>query len=145
MLRGQSLRRPVDAKERLWQLWRALIVERNIADLSTWDQIERSGLQPAWFVDDDPLICWVIAGDLRRAGYRGLLSPSAASHADEINLTLFGPRREAPVNVPNRNPDFFLEVDPEGDMTNPPAEVYERVRYRGEPHASLGAWLSAKA
>jgi hypothetical protein len=78
-------------------LWQFRVAADGIADLSTFDNWEACGLDPAIAVGDHAA-SQVLASELRRARYRGVLSPSAALDvAGAVNLTLFGGRVEHPI------------------------------------------------
>jgi len=86
----------VDARRRraLRSLWQLRVCADQIADLSTFDKWEACGLDPAIAVGDHAN-SQALASELRRAGYRGVLSPSAALDvAGAVNLALFGGRIE---------------------------------------------------
>ena len=118
----------------LWRLW---VSERDVADLSTAARIAEAGLVPATFTDFDTYEeCQQLAADLVDAGFRGLLSPSAALPSC-TNLTLFGPRLPLEVSawaseaVPeNRAPDEVLIVERLADPAYVPAAILPRTRYR---------------
>lgn len=75
-------------------LWQLRVLADRIADLSTFDRWEACGLDPAIAVGDHA-DSQALASELRRAGYRGVLSPSAALDvAGAVNLSLFGGRVE---------------------------------------------------
>jgi RES domain-containing protein len=128
-------------RARLWQLWPQ---ETDIADLSTFDQIEACGLEPAIFIDDDHAACQELGDELRAAGYRGVLAPSA-SLPGVVNLTLFGGRRELygrPTEVPNLRPDVYVNVNLAADLSPPPDHILRVVRYYGDAHLGYEEWLA---
>jgi RES domain-containing protein len=127
----------------LLRLWRMRVVEQRIADLSTFDRIEESGLDPARFVDDDHTYCQHLAFTLRGSGFRGVLAPSAA-HPGAVNFTLFGSRRECKMGEPNPRLDHYVPCKPIADRTVPPPHVLDITRYRGEPHLGLVEWEAGK-
>ncbi len=144
LVRWEGIRTETERQEqraRLWQLWPK---EHDIADLSTFDQIDACGLDPAIFIDDDHTACQALADELRDAGYRGVISPSAAL-AGVINLTLFGARRELygrPADVLNLRPDLYVHVNLAADLSPPPEHILRVVRYYGEPHLGYETWIA---
>ena len=83
--------------------------------------------------------------ELRDAGYRGLLSPSA-SLPGVTNLTLFDARRELfarPGSTPNIRPDLYVHVNLAADLSPPPAHILGIVRYYGDPHLGYEEWKAA--
>jgi hypothetical protein len=125
------------------RLWRMQVIERRIADLSTFDQIEACGLEPARLVDDDHTYCHHLAVALREAGFRGVLAPSAAVPG-AVNFTLFGSRRECKVGEPNPRPDHYIACQLIADRAVPPPHVLDIARYREEPHVGLCEWEKGK-
>jgi RES domain-containing protein len=92
--RYESLRTEADRLSDCRALWQLLVVADGIADLSTFDRWDACGLDPAIAVgahEDSQ----ALASELRRAGYRGILAPSAALDVEgAVNLTVFGGRIE---------------------------------------------------
>ena len=122
-----------------------------IADLSTFDAWEACGLDPAIAVGDHA-DSQALASELRRAGYRGVLSPSAALDvAGAVNLTLFGGRVEhhvegqplpdEPVGGPNAPwlPAILLT-----DRGAPTPFAMERTCYRMGEHRTLAEWRAGR-
>jgi RES domain-containing protein len=146
LVRWEAIRSEADRQEyrsKLWQLWPE---ETDIADLASFDTITACGLDPAIFVDDDRRPCQAIADELRAAGYRGLLSPSA-SLPGVTNLTLFDARRELfarPGSTPNIRPDLYVHVNLAADLSPPPAHILGIVRYYGDPHLGYEEWKAAR-
>lgn len=142
-IRTESQRLAADLRVRLWRCW---ITETDIADLGTFDEIEAVGLDPALIIDDRHEGCQDLADELRAAGYRGLLSPSAALPYGQ-NLTLFGPRREIRSHLlrgPVRNPEFFIRVSLASDEAAPPPHILDLVRYWGDPHLEHLEWDASR-
>lgn len=92
LVRYEGIRTPDRAGEYRRTLWLALVREVDIADLSSFDHWAACGLDPAAAVGDHAR-CQDLADDLRDAGYRGVLAPSAAL-SGATNLTVFGTRYE---------------------------------------------------
>lgn len=128
------------------RLWRCSIHEREIADLSSFDEIERVSLDPEMFLEDEHDRCQELADELRAAGFRGLVTPSAAAPY-VTNLTLFGPRREVRSHIfrgPVRDPDFFIRVSLAADEASAPPHVLDLVRYWGDPHPEYLDWRATR-
>ncbi len=135
----------VEQRVRLWQFW---ITENAIADFESFDKIDSTGLDPEMFVRDDHEPCQALADELRDAGYRGLLAPSAALPG-ATNLTLFGARRELYRSdgwtpATNLRPDFYVVVNLAADAGAPPAHILAGTRYFGDPHLGYEAWLRTR-
>jgi RES domain-containing protein len=141
-IRTEAQRQAAEIRVQLWQL---TVEETDIADLSTFDRIAACGLDPAEIVAEQHPYCQALADDLREAGYRGVLAPSAAM-SDVVNLSLFGPRREVLAREltlrgePNPNPGYFIPVKPLADDTVPPADILNYTRHHGDPHLGLELW-----
>jgi hypothetical protein len=76
-VRYESLRTEADRLADHRCLWHVRVSADRIADLSTFDAWDACGLDPAVAVGDHA-DSQALASELRRAGYRGVLSPSAA-------------------------------------------------------------------
>ena len=92
LVRYENVRTAERAAEYRRLLWLAYVTETDIADLSTFDRWAACELDPAAAVGDHA-VCQDLADDLREAGFRGVLAPSAAL-SGATNLTLFGARYE---------------------------------------------------
>jgi len=128
-------------------LWQLRVSADRIADLSTFEQWEACGLDPAIAVGDHAA-SQALASELRRARYGGVLSPSAALDvAGAVNLTLFGGR------VEHRIEGGPLPGEPVGGANGPwlPAILLTdrgaptpfamaRTCYRTAPHRTLAEW-----
>jgi RES domain len=124
------------------RLWKCFVVARDIADLGTFDEIRRVGLDPEMFIDDDHAACQFLAQELEANGFGGLLTPSAAI-ADIQNLTIFGSRREImrhAMRGPNRDPSVFVPVSLVADDAAPPSHVVDIARLLGDPHLGFLDW-----
>jgi hypothetical protein len=146
LVRYEGIRTESERRHIRCSFWSMRIMEHDIADLSTFDLIHRSGLEPAQFVSDDHTYCRNLASALRAAGFRGVLSPSAA-YPGATNLTLFGPRRECGMDEQNSRPEHYVGCHLVADLAAPPQHILARTRYWGEPHVALFEWerRSAKA
>jgi len=128
LVRAEELRTRDERADYPRRLYRCTIEEHDIADLT--DPAAHAGLDPELFTGPhEP--CRALADELREAGCRGLLAPSAAlPHA--TNLTLFGSRRELAGDEPNRRPDRYVRVLELADRALVPAHVL-RITPRPAP------------
>jgi RES domain len=150
LVRYEALRTEADrlAEERC--LWQVLVVADGIADLSTFDAWERCGLDPVLAVGDhEP--CQALASELRRAGYHGVLSPSAAlDHPGAVNLTLLGGRVEHRIegeplpDEPVEPNGRWLPVVLLSDNATPTRFAMERTCYIADDHRTLAEWRATR-
>jgi RES domain len=136
----------LEHRARLWQCW---ITEADVADLETFDKIVELDLDPGVFTSDDYDRCQALADEFRRAGYRGLVTPSAALPR-ATNLALFGPRHELYRSQgwtpgTNARPDLYVVVNMAADAGAPPAHIVEGTRHFGDPHIGYEAWSQARS
>lgn len=124
------------------RLWVARWNVANVADMATFEKVERWGVNPDVLVDDDHRRCRDLADRLRADGYAGVLCPSAAL-PDTTSLVVFGRR----VDVPwEKFPRLASRVPvAEFGRSTPPAGLLERVRQRGDQHSALVRYKRAKA
>lgn len=124
-------------------VWRVTVEETEIADLSSFERFASCGLDPEVAIGP-----WrsshALADELRGAGYRGLLAPSAALPG-AVNLTVFGERYEVEIatgEVAPGNPDpaLWYPVTLVGSSARPPKRALERTVYRGEAHNGFELW-----
>jgi RES domain len=147
LVRFEGIRGTHRAEQYRRRLWLALVRERDIADLSDFALWEACGLDPALAVGaHEP--AQALAGELRAAGYRGLLSPSAAL-AGATNLTLFGPRFEKVLlggleRWGNPAPDRWLPCSLVAEGS-PPAQLIVETTFRDMEHEGLVAWLHERS
>lgn len=129
-------------------LWRVTVEETDIADLSTFERFEECDLDPQLAVGD-----WNasqrLADALLEAGYRGLLTPSAALPG-AVNLTVFGERYEVEISTGvvaprNPNPQLWYPVVLVASSARPPRRAMEQTCYSGEPHPALERWRKVHA
>jgi RES domain len=92
LVRYEGIRGNTRAETYRRRLWLFFVREHDIADLSTFDHYQECSLDPRIAVGDHEA-AQALADELRSAGFRGLLSPSAAL-VGATNLTLFGGRFE---------------------------------------------------
>lgn len=146
--RYYSLRSAAQAAEMRRNLWLVYVAETRIADLSTFEKYKNSGLDPAIAVQTDHERCRQLADDLRAAGFRGVLSPSAAL-ADTTNLTLFGERYERVLQSDPakwRNPDVnsWLPVQQIVEEVPVPPQLCTETVFQGQKHLSYREWATAQ-
>jgi hypothetical protein len=146
-VRYLSIRSEAYAREQRRNLWLMLVDESDVADLSTFDHYDACGLDPAIAVGAHPR-AQSLAAELRTAGYRGLLSPSAALPG-AVNLTLFGVRYEHLmagdlVAWTNPDPTCWLAVQAAAERTGPPVQLCVEACFRGAPHLGYREWVKAK-
>lgn len=142
LVRYHGIRDEDLAREQRRNLWVVRVAERDIADLSTFGAYEACGLDPALAVGphEDARI---LAAELRDAGYRGLLSPSAALPGT-VNLTVFGERYEIlERDVDGLDPDTWMSCERAAMEAWPPLELLTRTCFRGQPHLGLQRHLAA--
>jgi RES domain len=108
-----------------------------VLDLRTWAvHVPRDGLVEIPFaadlVADDFGACQELADELREAGHRGAIVPSAALPGTN-NVVLFGGRATAPYELVDVRP-FELRASITGEHGSALASLVRLVRYRGAPH-----------
>jgi hypothetical protein len=145
LVRYEGIRGRTRARAYRRRLWLCFVREHDIADLSTFDRFAACGLDPHDAVGDHER-SQALADDLRGAGYRGVLSPSAAL-AGATNLTLFGPRFEKVLlggleRWPNPQPEVRVPCSlvVEG---NPPEQLVTETTFPGMAHDVYRDWLAA--
>jgi len=146
LVRFEGIRGGTRAAQYRRRLWLVFVREREIADLSTFSRWADCGLDPRDAVGDHAA-CQAIADDLRAAGYRGVLSPSAAL-AGATNLTLFGPRYEKVLlggleEWDNPNPELRLPCSLAAEGT-PPEQLIVETTFVDVPHDGYRAWLRSQ-
>lgn len=145
LVRYEHIRGNTRAEQYRRNLWLVFVREHDIADLSTFDHYEACGLDPRLAVGDHA-DSQKLADELRGAGYRGLLSPSAAL-VGATNLSLFGERFERPLlgglaTWPNPKPGVRLPCSlvVEG---NPPDQLILETVFENMEHDGYRDWLRA--
>jgi hypothetical protein len=128
------------------RLWLCFVREHDIADLSTFDAYQACGVDPGTAVGDHAA-SQALANDLRAAGYRGLVSPSAAL-TGATNLTVFGERYERVMlggldRWRNPRPGLFIPCSLVAEG-GPPVQLIEQTTFEGMPHPGYRRWLSQR-
>jgi hypothetical protein len=136
-------KRRLEDRRSLWQLQ---VLEHDIADLSSFEAYAACGLTPSLAVGKHT-DCRPLAEALRAAGYRGVLSPSAAYDAPgAVNLTLFGERIEAitygamPPAADNPRPELFLATVLITDSGSPTEYAMRHTCYQSDHHRQFAAY-----
>lgn len=145
-IRYESIRTEEDRLEDHRCLWQLRVEEADVADLASFDAWGACGLDPALAVGDHA-DCQALADELRAAGYRGVLAPSAALDvAGAVNLTLFDERIEHRISgaplpdrpvVPN---GLWLPAILLTDSGAPTMFAMEHACYRTGAHRGLAEW-----
>ncbi len=143
LVRQEGLRTPDRAATYTRDLYLTVVSESEIADLSTFDHYHDCGLDPRIAVGDHDA-AQDLAVELRAAGYRGLLSPSAALPF-ATNLTVFGQRIErvllrGAATWRNPDPDWWLPVSLVARGAAPD-ELLMETCFIGMPHEAYRKWL----
>ena len=154
LVRYERIRSRPRGDEYRRRLWHIYVEEEEIANLSSFAHYAACGLDPRLAVGDHAA-SQDLADDLRGAGFRGVLSPSAALPG-ATNLTLFGERYEKTLTTradawPNPRPDVRLgcnlvaESGPVGDLVTETCFVgmehdgYREYLRENDIHAPRGA------
>jgi hypothetical protein len=143
LIRYERIRSHARGQEYVRRLWLAFVDETDIADLSTFEDYVECGLDPRLAVGEHE-DSQKLADALRSAGFRGLLSPSAALPG-ATNLTLFEERYEKVLltNPENwQNPQCGLRI-PCSLVAEapPPIELITSVCFRGMEHDGYRQFL----
>ena len=149
-VRYESIRTDARRREDRRCLWQLLVTEERIADLSSFDAYEACGLDPAIAVGGHAA-SQALSSELRAAGYRGVLSPSAAlDRPGALNLTLFGERIEHRIAggpLPDRPvvpSGLWLPTILITDSGTPTQYALEHTCYRAGAHRGLAEWRATK-
>lgn len=145
LIRYERIRSSARAAQYTRRLWLLYVQETDIADLSTFADWRACGLDPRLAVaEHEP--CQELADELRAAGYRGVLSPSAVL-PEAINLTLFGQRYE---KVLRTRPDVWHNPLPGTRLpcnlvaeAGPSSDLVTETCFVGMQHDGYRAYLRA--
>ncbi len=134
LVRYENIRTAERAAQYTRALWLVFVREHDIADLSTAERFRGCGLDPRVATGPHEH-SQRLADDLRAAGYRGVLSPSAALRG-ATNLTLFGMRFEKVLlgrleTWTNPDTDVWLPCTLVAEG-HPPARLVEETVFFGE-------------
>lgn len=146
LVRFEGIRGATRAAQYRRRLWLVLARERDIADLATFDRWAACGLDPHVAVGPHGP-ARALADELRAAGYRGVLSPSAAL-AGATNLTLFGPRYEKVLlggleGWDNPRPELRLPCSLVAEG-NPPEQLVTETVFLDLEHDGYLEWQRAR-
>jgi hypothetical protein len=138
-----SVRSERQARELRRNLWLVFVRETQIADLSSFDDYARAGLDPELAIGAHER-SQELADELKQHGYRGVLSPSAALPG-VTNLTLFGERYEKtlltdPSGWENPNPNAWLPCQIVARGAPLPPELITETVFLGKPHEHYEVW-----
>lgn len=149
--RYAGLRDDVRRLEERRSLWELQVVEHDIADLGTFDRYGACGLVPELAVGGHAR-AWPLADALRAAGYRGVLSPSAAFDVEgAVNLTLFGERIEhqvhgaLPAPGANPRPGLFVVAAELTDAAAPTRYAMHHTCHQDDHHHTFATWRAGRA
>jgi hypothetical protein len=141
LIRAEGLRSEAEVALLRMPMWAIDLDVHRVADYGTFEKAGRAGFAPDALIDEDYSRCQEEGRRLRRAGYEGVLAPSAALPGFE-NLTLFGPRVASrwgpPSTLASSIPAKRIAVG------SPPEEIVDRVRQRGEPDPVYEAYRAAR-
>lgn len=145
LIRYERIRAKARAAEYVRRLWMVLVEEADVADLSSFDAYVTCGLDPRIAVGAHDA-SQALADELRDAGYRGVLSPSAALPGT-TNLTLFGERYEKVLLTPleewaNPDPQKRLACQLVAEA-GPPVDLVTLTCFVGMPHEGYRGFLRA--
>lgn len=147
--RAASIRDDIRRLEETRMLWEFQVKDHDIADLSSFDKYVACGLPPELAIAEHKQ-SQPLADELRAAGYRGILSPSAAyDRPDAVNLTIFGERLEdhqyAAMPDPDANPrpDLFIPAVMITDSGAPTEYAMHNTCYRNAHHRAFAHWCGA--
>lgn len=144
LVRFEGIRGASRAEQYRRRLWLVLVREHDVADLSSFERLAACGLDPRLAVGEhEP--AQALARELRDAGYRGLLAPSAAL-VGATNLTLFGPRFEKVLlggleRWPNPAPGRWLPCSLVAEGS-PPAELLVETTFPDMEHEGYLRWFA---
>jgi hypothetical protein len=146
LVRYYSIRDEDLAREQRRNLWLMLVREGDIADLGTFEHWDAAGLDPRCAVGPHA-DCQRLGEELLAAGFRGVLSPSAALPG-VMNLTLFGERYEqirtgGLEGWTNPDPNIFLPCERVAQEASPPMELITETCFINGPHAGYRGYLTS--
>lgn len=145
LVRYEAIRGAPRSEQYRRRLWLMFVREDDIADLSTFERYAACGLDPRIAVGAHTA-SQHLADDLRAAGFRGVLSPSAAL-VGATNLTLFGDRYEKVLlgglaSWPNPRPDVRVPCSLVAEG-HPPDQLITETVFADTEHDGYRDWLRA--
>lgn len=146
LVRYEGIRDAAYASAQRRTLWQVFVRDDGIADLSDFDRWATCGLDPRDAVAEHEA-AQQLGDELRAAGYRGVLAPSAALPG-ATNLTLFGVRYEAVMAYDlerwsNPDADVWLPCTLVAEAAAPPAELVVKTCFLNAPHAAYRTYLAS--
>jgi len=139
LARAEGLRTEDDLAEVRIPIWAITLSQGNLVNYSTFELADAAGFDPDALVDDDYTRTQVEGQRLRLAGYGGIIAPSAALPGT-VNVTLFGRRVRTSWGLAARLASSLpATIVARG---GPPAGLASRVRYFGEEHSGLAAYVA---
>jgi RES domain-containing protein len=141
LIRAEALSSEAEVALLRMSMWAAELDVHRVADYGTFEKASKAGFAPDALIDEDYSRCQEEGGRLRRAGYQGVLAPSAALPGS-VNLTLFGPRVASQWGtlsaLSSSIPATKIAIG------SPPDGIVARVRQRGEHDPVYEAYLAAR-
>ena len=138
LMRHGDLRTPEQVAAVRARTWALEVAVDGLPELS-FANARRWGIGAEELVGDDPGACRRLARRLR-AEHAGVIVPSASLPGTR-SIVLFGPRVAAPyLTEPISALDVPASITAHGGR--PLVALIERVRFVGEPHRALEAWLA---
>lgn len=142
LARAENLLSDQEVAQIRMPIWALRLSQQNLVDYSSFDKAEAAGFLPDALIDDDYTRCQAEGRRLRQRGYAGVVTPSAALPG-AANVTLFGRRMLSTWNAPTRLassiPGCVVAVG------CPPPGLVSRVRFFGDAHAALSAYIEGRA
>jgi RES domain-containing protein len=143
-LRWHDIRDAAYARELRLGVWAIRLIVDDVLEVN-YEAAPSLGLRPEDLVSDDWSACQAVGERLRanRSGSKILRTPSAALPGAH-NIVILEPRVSIPYSFnPIDAADVPVSLAAAG--ARPPSSLLELVRYRGEPHPQLAAWLRGEA
>lgn len=143
-LRWHDMRDAAEARELRLGVWAIRLLVEDVLEVN-YETAPSLGLQPEDLVSDDWSACQALGERLRadNTGPKVLRTPSAALPGAH-NIVILEPRVPIPYGFdPIDAADVPVSLAAAG--ARPPSSLLELVRYRGESHPQLAAWLRGEA
>jgi hypothetical protein len=138
LIRNAELRGPEQVAAVSTRTWALEVPMQGLPEI-TFHSAAEFGISAEELVADDHSACQQLAARIR-TGFPGAIVPSAALPGTR-NVVLFGPRVAAPYLVA---PVAAIDVPASitADHGRPPVSLRSLVRFRGDRHPGLDAWLA---